>query len=532
MIESEVDVVIIGCGPVGAVTANLLGSQGIRALVLERDAEPHGTPRAVSCDDEAMRVFQRIGLVDEIRREMRVGNEMRFTNGQGETFAHVALSGVDSGFGYPSLFFFHQGTLERILRSGFARYPQLELRLGVEVVGLSQDESGVTVTAQDRVSGEEIRVRARYALACDGGRSAARRLAGIKLEGTRSEPWLTVTVRLGPGQEPLPTRFVCDPRGPCFITSLPPDYQRFEMMLEASDDRAATEQPEAVNARIAPYLDPAKVTIVRAVVYTFQDALATTWQKGRVLLLGDAAHMMPPFLGQGLCSGFRDASNLTWKLAQVLRGASPALLGTYESERRPHAAEMAKVSGALGHIFMARDPKLAFARDKVLVLLGRIPRVHRFIRDFEFKPLPAVERGFMSGGKRRSRTAPEGTMFPQPEVLDATGQRVLLDEVLGPGFAVIGMGMDPRACVPAEARARWDEVGTTFVAVRRPGEPATEASQGLLSVVDADGKLEAWFSRAGAKIAVVRPDRFVFAAGNAGRGPAMLAEMRAALEAR
>jgi 3-(3-hydroxy-phenyl)propionate hydroxylase len=280
---------------------------------------------------------------------------------------------------------------------------------------------------------------------------------------------------------------------------------------------------------IAPYVDPARVTIVRAAVYTFQNVVASTWKKGRLLLLGDAAHMIPPFMGQGLCSGFRDASNLAWKLVQVLRGATPELLDTYESERRPHIEQMARVSTMLGRVFMARDPRIAFARDNLLLLLDRIPRVHRFIRDFEFKPLPAVERGFMTGGKRRSRSAPEGQMFLQPEVIDGAGRRVLLDELLGQGFAVIGMDVDPRLAVPGGARRFWERLGTTFLEIRRASGRIEARDDGHILAVDVDGKLEAWFASAGAQLAVVRPDRFVFAAGGAERGPAMMSELRSAL---
>lgn len=527
--ESETDVIIIGCGPVGAVAANLLGSHGVRTLVLERDAEPHGMSRAISCDDESMRLFQRLGLASELRQDMRTGNEIRFTNGRGKTFADIQIGKVDFGMGHPSLLFYHQGTMERTLRAGLSRFPEVELRLGVEVNGIAQDASGVTVTARDHMTGKDIRVRARYALACDGGRSKSRQLAGIKLRGSRSEPWLTVTARLAPGQEPLPTRFICDPRGPCFLAFIPPNYQRWELMLRPGDDPAVMETPAMVRAMIAPYIDPARVTVVRAAVYTFQNVVASTWRKGRLLLLGDAAHMIPPFMGQGLCSGFRDASNLAWKLVQVLRGATPELLDTYESERRPHIEEMAKVSTMLGRIFMARDPRIAFVRDNLLLLLDRIPRVHRFIRDFEFKPLPAVERGFMAGGKRRSRSAPEGTMFLQPEVLDATGRRVLLDELLGPGFAVIGMDVDPRAAAPRGARRFLERLGTTFIEIRRASGRIEARGDGRLEALDVDGKLEAWFARANAQIAVVRPDRFVFAAGDAERGPSMMTELRSAL---
>ncbi len=447
--ESEIDVIIIGCGPVGAVAANLLGSHGIRTLVLERDAEPHGMSRAISCDDESMRLFQRLGLADELRRDMREGDEILFTNGKGKTFADVQIGKVDFGMGHPSLLFYHQGEMERTLRAGLTRFPEVELRLGVEVVAIDQDASGVTVTARDRATGEETRVRARYALACDGGRSEARRMAGIKLHGSRSEPWLTVTARLAPGQPPLPTRFNCDPRRPCFVAFIPPDYQRWELMLRSTDDLAAMEKPENVRDLIAPYIDPARVTIVRAAVYTFQNVVASTWRKDRLLLLGDAAHMMPPFMGQGLCSGFRDASNLVWKLVQVLRGATPICsTPTRASAGRTSKRWPASAPSSATSSWRATPGRLRAGQPAPLAPPDPArPPLHPRLR---VQAPPAVERGFMTGGKRRSRSAPEGTMFLQPEVIDTAGRRVLLDELLGSGFAVIGMDTDPRSAAPAE----------------------------------------------------------------------------------
>ncbi len=514
----ETDVAILGCGPVGALAANLLGLHGVRAVVLERDAAPHGMPRAVSCDDESARTFQHIGLAERILGDMRKGEELRFTNGADQTFAEVDLRGNDFGLGYGQLYFYHQPTLEQALREGAVR-SGVPLHLGVEVQALVEERDHILISAAG------LRVRARYALACDGARSTARHLAHIDLEGTRSEPWLTVTVRLGPGQPPPATRFVCDPRRPHFVCVLPQGLVRFEIMLLPGEDPSTMERPETFRALLARHLDPDQATLLRAAVYTFRDAVARTWRRGRLLLLGDAAHQMPPFMGQGLCSGFRDALNLTWKLALVLRGAaSPSLLDSYEIERRPHVEEMAGVSRALGRIFMARDARAAFARDHLFALLDRIPRARRFIRGSEFKPLPAFERGLVAGGKRSSRRAPEGTMLIQPRVLRSTGgPPILLDEALGKGFAILGFGADPRALVPPSSRSFWEALGTTFLHV------APHDGGGGGDVIDVTGKLQGWFERAGATYAIVRPDRFVFAAFDGPRASAMTDELRAAL---
>jgi 3-(3-hydroxy-phenyl)propionate hydroxylase len=256
------------------------------------------------------------------------------------------------------------------------------------------------------------------------------------------------------------------------------------------------EEPETMDvpALVAPYVDPDRFTITRSTGYTFHQLIATRWRAGRVFLLGDAAHQMPPFLGQGLCSGLRDAANLAWKLALVLAGgADEELLDTYETERRPHTEEMAATSVRMGHVFLVRNRFAAAARDAVLTAIQAVPRVRRFISHFEFKPLPAHREGLMAGGRRAGVV---GTMFPQPTI---GGQP--LDDLLGPDFAVIGPDVTRRT---AET---WQGPPARFLRVG----PST--SDGVTAV--ADESLSAWFAGHGAGLVVLRPDRFVYATSTA-----------------
>ncbi|MFG2042477.1 FAD-dependent monooxygenase [Dactylosporangium sp. NPDC048998] len=266
--------------------------------------------------------------------------------------------------------------------------------------------------------------------------------------------------------------------------------------------------PETIARLVAPYVDPDRFTVTRAVVYTFHHLVAERWRSGRVFLLGDAAHQMPPFLGQGLCSGLRDAANLTWKLALVLEGtdgaAGPDLLDSYEAERRPHTEEMAVTSLRLGKVFLVRNRYAAAARDAVLRGVQIVPRVRRFVRRFEFKPAPALRTGMLSGGVRKG---PIGTMFPQPEVTTpgSTTPR-LLEHVLGPAFTVIGPAVDARTA------ATWAGPAATFVRVLPTGSsgaPSTPAHD-VVNVVDVNGVLGDWFHRHRVALAVLRPDRFVY----------------------
>jgi 3-(3-hydroxy-phenyl)propionate hydroxylase len=524
----DADVIIVGCGPVGAVAANFLGMHGVRTIVVERETSPHGQPRAFSCDDEALRIYQQIGLVELLRADMVSPERVDYTGVGGRKFAEIAVGALDFGAGYSPLHFFYQPLLERTLRDGLARHRSVELRPGHEVDALRQDADGVTLEVSEPATRTRHTLRARYVLACDGAHSPVRRLLGVELVGRRyDEPWLAVSGLASEDAIRVPaTTFVCDPARPCFVGKGPAGDFRMEFMLQPGEQPADMERPDVIKRLVAPFVDPDRLEIRRAVVYRFGNAVAARWQVDRVLLLGDAAHQMPPFMGQGLVSGLRDVANLCWKLALVLRAAAvvdPALLASYEAERRPHVRAMADVSVRMGHIFLAHSPALARVRDGLFRLLDHIPRARKFIRDFEFKPGPAIDHGLISGGRRRSARAPEGSYFPQPRVRTDTGYRVLLDDLLGPGFAVVGLDCDPSALVGDTAP--WSALGARFISIMSPGTGTNIPS----AAVDESGRLTAWFRRHGAAVAIVRPDRFVYGVASAASAPALARALAADL---
>lgn len=501
----EVDVAIVGCGPVGAAAANFLGMYGLRCAVLERETTAHGQPRAFSCDDEALRIYQQIGLVDRLLADMRPAGKVDYAGVDGRLFADIELGQVESGSGYRPLYFFHQPTLEAALREGLRRFPAVSLHLGCEVTGLRVEGQGARLEV---VRGDErATIAARFVLGCDGARSAVRRLVEVEMQGARyEEPWLAIAgVAPGPAVRVPNTRFVCDPRRPGFIGLGPADEVRIELMVLPGEDPAELERPARLRELLAPFVDPDRYAITRAAVYRFGKHVAARWQVGPVLLLGDAAHQMPPFMGQGLVSGLRDVVNVAWKLALVLRGAaSPAILASYEEERRRHTQAMIDVSVRMGWVFLARARRSAQARDLLLRGLQRIGRVRRFIRDFEFKPPPVHTRGLYLGGGRRRGEA-QGTYFPQAPVI-VGGESRRSDEVLGPGFAVVTREVDPGGVLPEALR---EAIGARVVRL------------GAGEVVDPGGGLTRWFERHRVDVAIVRPDRFVFAAGRAAEGSAL-----------
>ncbi|NMO17091.1 bifunctional 3-(3-hydroxy-phenyl)propionate/3-hydroxycinnamic acid hydroxylase [Pyxidicoccus fallax] len=520
--DMQVDVIISGCGPVGALTGNLLGLMGVRTLLLERDVAPHGEPRAFSCDDEGLRIYQATGLLELLQKDMKETRFAEYVGGSGKRFAEVHTGQTDFGFGHTPLWFFHQPLLEGALRDGFQRFPHVELRQGMAFESVEQDARGVTVRYREVATGAVHSVRGRYLLACDGARSAVRKALGIEMSGKAyGEQWLAVSGTID-GPAPDLCRFVCDPKRPAFIATGARNQLRWEFMMMPGETREHLEKPETIAGLIAPYVDPKRVRIERAQVYTFHCLNAARWRERNVFLLGDAAHTMPPFMGQGLVSGMRDAANLAWKLKRVLHGqASDSLLDSYEQERRPHVADVQKLCVNVGHLFMARNPVVATLRDVFMRTVQRIPRVRRFIQGFEFKQPPLHAQGYYFGGPKVDPKAAEGSYFIQPKVRLESGEEVLLDQTLGNDFTVL-CRWDAPAAELAAARELAESLGGRLVTFRPAQQtPKAEAP----AVVDVTGKLTEWFSRHAADVVVLRPDRFVFGAVKAQRLP----ELRSAL---
>lgn len=508
MSAEVVDVVVVGCGPVGGIAANYLGLQGLSTLVIERDLSIFTQPRAFSCDDEAQRNFQAAGLEGELAVDLWPCKTMDYIDGSQRVLGTVPFSELDFGLSHPAISFFNQPQLEAVLRQGLKRFPQSELRLGHELVSYTQDADFVTVQIKDRRTGRVREVRARYLLGCDGSHSTVRALMGVKMVGTSyEEPWIAIsgTTKL---PEPDFTYYVCDPVRPGFVTRCVYNEVRMDFLLQENERTEAIEKQDVVEKLLAPYVDPKEIQLQRASVYTFQAKVAERWRNGRVFLLGDAAHVMPPFAGQGLCSGIRDAMNLSWKLALVSRGAaSEALLDTYERERHPHAVDMIKTTITMGRVFLARNRIIAALRNALLKLLFHIPRTRRFMRSYEFKPKALVNQGLIAGGRRRKGAA-EGSYFPQPKVGLVDGKTVRLDDVCGHGFVVFTLASaEETVRQSAEALAR--EIGGLWLRIL-PAERAQEARPG--DVVDTSGKLAAWFAQYQADAAVVRPDHYVYGA--------------------
>ncbi|MFI0370579.1 bifunctional 3-(3-hydroxy-phenyl)propionate/3-hydroxycinnamic acid hydroxylase [Actinomadura sp. 1N219] len=504
---TEVDVAIVGAGPVGLTIANYLGMYGVETLVLERGHGIVEYPRAIGMDDEALRAFQGIGLAGPLLADMIQNVPLRFFDGTGRCFADI-LPGTRE-FGWYRRNIFMQPLAERTLRDGLERFPNVTLLPGHDVVRLRQDGDGVDLDVLTDDGGHHV-VRAKYVVGADGGRSTVRELSGIVLEGdTHPRKWVVIECDNDPVDAPF-TGLHCDPARPYVCAHLPFDYRRWEFMLFPGEDGDTMLAPENVRKLLARHVpDPDSVNVIRARVYTHHSRVAQRFVSGRVCLAGDAAHLMPPWAGQGMNTGIRDAVNVSWKLAAAVQGrAAPSILDTYDTERRAHARAMVNLSTTLGRVLSPTDRRVAFLRDAFFRAANWTPGVKEWVLQMRFKPMPRYRDGIVVP------SAPAvGRMFVQPDVETLDGATVPLDDVLGKGFAVLGFETDPAEHLDDGHRTFLHGLGTTFLKVveSRPGSSHHHAAPDTVVIEDRDNGLRQWFDGRPERLVVLRPDRYVAA---------------------
>ncbi len=467
--SAVVDVAIVGYGPTGATLANLLGQQGLNVVVLEREPAPLDLPRAVHFDGEVARIFQSIGLAGEVLHRSRLSAGMKYFNVAGDTLLERKPSPPSGPQGWPNNVIFHQPDLEAVLRDGVGRFENVDVCLNTQVEGIEDRREHTEIRVRDAQTRQTRNVRARWVVGCDGGRSMVRELIGGGMEDMgMHQAWLVIdAVMIREVELPDITIQYCDPERPITYIHVVGQRRRWEIMLMPGDNPETIVRDEALWRLLAPWIKPGDARLERRAIYTFHALIANQWRHERLILAGDAAHLMPPFLGQGLCSGIRDASNLAWKLAAICRGADAKLLDSYCSERRPHVREFVQTAVRLGSIIQTTDPHVAAERDRRM-LAGDAEIVNLS------PPLgPGAHGGSMSAG----------TLVRQPFLSD--GSR--LDDVTGSSFVLCGETL-----------------------------PRTRQTQALWALVDAgvlvwisDDALSGWLEELGACWVVLRPDRYV-----------------------
>ena len=505
------EVVVVGAGPCGVTLANHLGLHGISTLLIDRSPDVLDYPRAVGVDDEALRSWQTVGLASKLIADMVQNPPVRYHNSRGQCFACIRPAAQP--YGWPRRNMFLQPLTEATLRAGLERFPHVSCRYGTELVALKQDREEAALACRSP-DGSALEIRCRYVVGADGGRSTVRGQIGVELAGeTDVFKWLVVDVE----NDQLDAAFsgvYCDPRRPHMAIDLPYGFRRFEFMLLSGDDEQAVQSPEHLARLMQPhYPDGVPLPrVTRSRVYLHHSRIARKFRVGRVFLAGDAAHLQPPFFGQGMNSGLRDATNLGWKLAAVLRGQLPDdALDSYETERRDHALAMVNFATWIGRMYRPYNHVSERFRDLFFSAVQAIPSIREYILQLRFKPMPKYTRGLVLGRGHRSL----GTMFMQPRVECRDGEQRKLDDALGPGFCVLGVNVDPARYLCEADRAFWKRLGATMVQVNRSRAGAhlnAHTDPATIVLDDIEGRFRDWLDdNAPHDVIVLRPDRYVAA---------------------
>ena len=490
---TTIPVVVIGAGPTGMTAATLLAQYGIECLVLDRWSSVYPQPRAVHLDDEIFRILARLGIAEEFAAISRPALGLRLLdNNTTRVLAEFHRDPARSVHGFPQANMFDQPDLEELLRANLKRYPCAELRGDAEVTAVAEDGQGrILVTFDDRADGTKHVVEATYVLGCDGANSVVRSCIGTGMRDLKfDQRWLVVDIATSADLEQWEgVHQVCDPVRAATYMRIGECRYRWEFQLlpgETADDYPSV---EALRPLIAPWvgdLPPTDLTLVRVTEYTFRAKVAERWRRGSIFLLGDAAHLTPPFIGQGMGAGLRDAMNLAWKLAGVLGGGlPPTVLDTYEQERKPHTRFMIGMALSMGWAMTAGGDAGNLMRRLVVPRLRLVPGLRDKLVESR---TPALRRSALVS-KARAPWQLAGTLCPNPVTADG----IRLDAVVGNGFAMVttkrplafqGALLEERGAVvhiaePGSELARWLRRGRATAAIIRPDRTAMCAGRDL-----------------------------------------------------
>lgn len=496
------DVAIVGFGPVGATLANLLARYGLRVAIIEQAEGIYDKPRAITVDHEVLRVFQACGLSEIIETRTAPHPGTHYLGVDGDIIKVFDPLSPPYPLGWIPTATFVQPEFEKVLRDQLKTFPKVHVFLATRAVSFSEDAEGISLAVEPAEGGASQHLKARYLVACDGANSFVRKRLGIALEDLAFDEWWMVVDAFTSdvGKRPAKCFQYCRPSRPGTYLPGPGTLRRWEIKLLPGEDPVAFGTPDNVRKVLGEFTDISDLEIWRSAVYRFHALLARDWRSGRIFMMGDAVHQTPPFMGQGLCAGIRDAVNLAWKLAMVLdETAQASLLDSYESERKPHVRAVVATAKDFGLIIGELDPAAAAARDARLLAELRSGRAQTIRQKF----IPDLQHGVIAAGAPAA-----GILFVQPLVRRDDGSTVRLDDLLAPGFAIVAASTSVIDGISPASLAVWQSLGGQRVVV---GAPANEKVAGGVDVwAEAEPLLADWLRRNGVGAVIVRPDRYVF----------------------
>jgi 3-(3-hydroxy-phenyl)propionate hydroxylase len=510
-IDYKTQVAILGAGPVGLTIANYLSKQGISVIVVEKLDSLIDYPRAIGIDDESLRTIQSLGLIEQVLPHTTPNHAMRFLTPKGHCFADIQP--MTREFGWPRRNAFIQPQVDKILLESLAQYKQTQILFSRDLTQFSQDANGVTLNIETADKKSEV-IHADYLIACDGGNSIVRRTLNIGFDGkTAPNQWIVIDIE----NDPLATPHIylcCDPVRPYVSAALPHGIRRFEFMVMPGETQEELSKPVNINKLLAKVLpNTENIEVIRQRVYTHNARIADKFRVDRILLAGDAAHIMPVWQGQGYNSGMRDAFNLAWKVALVVSGKSgPELLDSYQIERKDHAKAMIDLSVMAGHVLAPPKVWQGFVRDSIAYALNYIKPIKQYLLEMRFKPMPKYHDGVLI--KDNDKNSPIGKMFIQPQVKLESGEVVLLDDILENDFAIVAWGVDPKWGIDAATMKKWQALGVKFIQVLpavQLDNPQRKKLDGVTTIGDVGIDIRTWFGKTTQSIVILRPDRFVAA---------------------
>ncbi|AME28468.1 MULTISPECIES: bifunctional 3-(3-hydroxy-phenyl)propionate/3-hydroxycinnamic acid hydroxylase MhpA [Burkholderiaceae] len=506
--QNILDVAIVGYGPVGQSLAILLGERGYNVAAFDRWPSLYPLPRAVFHDHEIRRIFQAMGIGKEVERISQPSSTYQWFNADWKTLVEIDWSAESISDG-PVGYLFNQPSLEALLDEKAKSLAGVSVQQGWEATELRQFPDCCELTLRKGKmdgnvwvpTGETQTVRARYVVGADGANSFVRKSEGIAFEDLGfQEDWLVIDLKPNEGVK-LDVPDIgqwCNPARPTTMVPGGPGYRRWEFMRLPHESVEDLQKPEKVWDLLAPWVTPQDATLVRYAVYKFRSLIAENWHSGRVVLAGDAAHQMPPFMGQGMCSGIRDAWNLAWRFDLILKGISSSeLLEGYTPERRPQVRAVIDASIAMGQVVCISNQQEAALRDEAY-LSGQVPPL---------PPFPGLTDGLICGEERYAAHGAAGLLSVHGQVSN-DGEQLRYDDALPNGFHIIVLDGDPEQHLDVGSLLALKRIGAQTIGIT--ADPRKTVAGRIL--LDVSGKYRRFFDEHGVKAIVVRPDYYIFGA--------------------